>query len=227
MRMSVQMHELRLHDTDSIAAGQKLCYIDTMKWIVGIDEVGRGPLAGPVYVCAVAMPYAAYRKKRWSGLNDSKQMTEKNREAWHGEARAMEKRGMLRIAISSSTARVIDQKGIAVCIRACIAECLEKLALVPKDCMVLLDGGLKAPLHYKHQETIIKGDGKKKIISLASVIAKVERDHYMVTLHKKHPHFSWDKNKGYGTLVHRTAIKKRGATPLHRKSFLKNIIAAV
>ena len=195
-----------------------------MKWIVGIDEVGRGPLAGPVYVCAAAMPMKEYKKMQWGILNDSKQMTAKNRKSWHEEARAIEKRRALKTAVISRTARAIDRKGIAVCIRECITEALEKLAIDPRDCRVLLDGSLRAPIQYKNQTTIIKGDAKEKIISLASVIAKVERDHYMVTLQKKHPSYAWDKNKGYGTAVHIAAIKNWGLTPFHRTSFLKKIL---
>jgi ribonuclease HII len=194
-----------------------------MKWVIGIDEVGRGPLAGPVYVCAVALPAKNYGTIDWGILNDSKQMTAGNRELWHGKAKDSEKRGHLKIAVSHRTARVIDKKGITTCIAECIAENLHTLGLDPKDCTVLLDGSLKAPHEYKHQTTIIKGDSKEKIISLASVVAKVERDQYMVTLHKKYPHYSWDTNKGYGTRAHIAAIKKQGQTSFHRNSFLTRI----
>ncbi len=194
-----------------------------MKWVVGIDEVGRGPLAGPVSVCAVAMPEKDYAKMTWGILNDSKQMTAKNREFWNKEARVLEKNGKIRIALTSKTALTIDKQGIAVCIRACIAENLRKLDIDPKDCRVLLDGSLKAPAEYKNQETIIKGDSKEKIISLASVVAKVARDAYMVLQHKKYPLYGWERNKGYGTKEHRGAIKKKGVTILHRNSFLSRI----
>ena len=218
--MGVEVNVLRFHSTDSIAVSQKLCYIDTMKWVIGIDEVGRGPLAGPVYVCAAAIPVNEYKKREWLGLNDSKKMSANAREQWFLGVELP-----IRYEVASRTAKMIDRKGIAVCIRECITETLEKLALSPKDCTVLLDGGLKAPIQYKNQTTIIKGDSKEKIISLASVIAKVKRDHYMITLHKKYPRYTWNKNKGYGTLVHRAAIKKWGLTSFHRISFLKNIIS--
>jgi ribonuclease HII len=195
-----------------------------MKWVVGIDEVGRGPLAGPVYVCAVAMPYTVYRKARWLGLKDSKQMTEKMREKWHEQARAVEKAGALKIAVSNRTAAMIDKKGIAVCIRECIAGTMKKLGLKPADCIVLLDGGLKAPIEYKNQQTIIRGDDSQKIISLASVVAKVQRDHYMIALHRKHSQYGWHTNKGYGTKIHIAAIKKQGVTLFHRASYLQRII---
>lgn len=202
-----------------------------MKWVIGIDEVGRGPLAGPVYVCAVAMPQAEYqkmnRRRGWQKptlLKDSKQMTAANRELWHAKARTMEKAGLIKIAVASRTAAMIDRQGIAVCIRACIASNLKKLGLDPKDCMVLLDGGLKAPAEYKHQQTIIRGDDSQKIISLASVVAKVSRDQYMTALHKQHPSYLWSSNKGYGTRAHTSAIQKEGITLFHRQSFLKNFI---
>jgi ribonuclease HII len=228
--MSVQMHVLLFHDIASIAAVKPpkqidIWYYGSMNWVIGIDEVGRGPLAGPVYVCAVAMPEKAYKKMKWDGvLNDSKQMSEKNREAWYKHAKELRRTGFIKISIASRTAIMVDKKGIAVCIRACIAENLQKLQLAPKDCIVLLDGSLKAPSEYENQQTIIKGDAKEKIISLASVVTKVQRDHYMVALHKKHTHYDWHKNKGYGTKAHISAIKKRGVTSLHRASFLKKLL---
>jgi ribonuclease HII len=194
-----------------------------MKWVIGIDEVGRGPLAGPVSVCAVAMSEKDYKNMTWGILNDSKQMTAKNREFWNKEAEELEKQGKIRIALTSKTAKTIDAQGIAVCIRGCIAENLKKLDIDPKDCRVLLDGSLKAPAEYKNQQTIIKGDSKEKIISLASVVAKVARDAYMVLQHKKFPHYGWERNKGYGTREHRIAIKKKGVTILHRNSYLSRI----
>jgi len=203
-----------------------------MKWIVGIDEVGRGPLAGPVTVCAVAMTYKTYEKmlakESWAELTDSKQLNERLREKWSKQAHDLQTRGTIQFATASRSAAMIDKKGIAVCIRECIAENLETLNLDPKKCSVLLDGSLKAPSAYIHQKTIIRGDSSEKIISLASVIAKVQRDHYMIALYKKqlknNRDYGWDKNKGYGTKAHILAIKKQGITSFHRKSFLTRII---
>ena len=198
-----------------------------MKWLIGIDEVGRGPLAGPVTVCAVAMPAAAYKKMllkdEWHGLNDSKKMTPLNRQKFYVGAGLLKKQGKIQYAITSRTAKQIDAKGIALCIRECIAANLRRLNLRTEDCTVLLDGGLKAPAQYKNQQTIIRGDGSEKIISLASVVAKVQRDHFMVALHRTHPSYDWAANKGYGTRAHIRAIKKGGPTSLHRTTFLKNI----
>jgi len=197
-------------------------------WIIGIDEVGRGPLAGPVYVCACAMRGTDYKKMsaswRAEGLNDSKKMTVKAREKWYKKAHELKQQGKVRFAIGKCTAKDIDTKGTAVAIKQCITEALAILALDPKKTRVELDGGLKAPIIYKNQGTYVKGDQKRKIISLASVIAKVSRDAYMVRLHKKYLQYGWGQNKGYGTATHRKAIKHYGTTIFHRKTFLTKII---
>ena len=194
-----------------------------MKWIVGIDEVGRGPVAGPVAVCACAMPILEYRKISWGRLNDSKKMSLKLRELWSKEAYKMKKDSKLKFFVVYRSAIFIDKNGISLSIKGSIAEGLQKLNLKPGDCQVLLDGSLKAPKEYKNQKTIIKGDQKEKIISLASVIAKVSRDKKMNSFHKKYPEYLWSKNKGYGTREHYKAIRKDGLTILHRKSFLASI----
>lgn len=196
----------------------------TLTWVVGIDEVGRGPIAGPVYVCGVAIPVSVYKRSRWVGLTDSKQLSQKVREKWEARARELEANGVIRIAIASQTAAQIDKKGISQCIRDCIALILQTFSVDPADTMVLLDGGLKAPPHYIHQQTIIRGDSKEKVISLASVVAKVTRDAYMVKMSKKYPGYGWEQNKGYGTKSHYKALKKLYITRLHRQSFLKNML---
>ena len=193
-------------------------------WIIGIDEVGRGPLAGPVTVCAVAMKYALYEKRAWPGLTDSKKLSAKRREVWCQTAKDLEKKGMLRIVVISETAKQIDDKGVAVCIRSCIAKALIQLECDPRSTLVLLDGGLKAPSIYTNQQTIIRGDQSKQIISMASVIAKVTRDAYMTRIAKKYPGYDLAQNKGYGTHFHQKALKNLGFTSLHRKSFLSRIL---
>lgn len=214
---------------DSIAAQPVLCYIDKVKekskkWIIGIDEVGRGPLAGPVYVCAVAIEQTDYKKSRWVGLTDSKKLSAKVREKWHARALELEQNGIIRIGIASRTALQIDTKGITQCIRDCIRDILGQLAIKPSNVLVLLDGGLKAPEEYVFQKTIIKGDQKHRIISLASVVAKVVRDRYMDTQSKKYAQYNWQTNKGYGTKEHVAGLVKHGTTPLHRKSYLSKIM---
>lgn len=194
-----------------------------MKWIVGIDEVGRGPVAGPVAVCVCTIPVSEYKKLSWGKLNDSKKMSPKLRELWSKKAHKMKKDSKLKFSVIYRSAIFIDRNGISTSIKSSIAEGLQKLNLKPNDCQVLLDGSLKAPKEYKNQKTIIKGDQKEKIISLASVIAKVDRDKKMNSFHKKYPKYLWSKNKGYGTREHYKAIHKYGLTILHRKSFLTKI----
>lgn len=192
-------------------------------WVVGIDEVGRGPVAGPVAVCATAMRISDYKKVKWGILNDSKKMTAKGRVCWYQEALKLAGAGKVRFSVAYRSNVFIDKKGISLAIRECIVETLDDLNLIPEECRVLLDGSLRAPKEYVHQKTIIKGDQKEKIISLASVIAKVSRDTKMEMLHKKHPKYHWKDNKGYGTALHYKAILAHGLTPLHRKSFLTKV----
>ena len=190
-----------------------------MKWVIGIDEVGRGPVAGPVAVCACAIPSTQYKKIKWRGLNDSKKMTAKARNEWYKKALELK----IKYSVVYESSLTIDKRGVSFAIRSCISGALKDLKLRPKDSMVLLDGSLKAPEEYKNQKTIIKGDQKEKVISLASVIAKVSRDRKMELLHKKHPKYAWAQNKGYGTKEHYKAIKKYGLTGLHRKTFLATL----
>jgi len=195
-----------------------------MKWIIGIDEVGRGPVAGPVCLCAVAMPVQEYKNMRWhkagSTLTDSKKMAPSAREKWHAIAKQLEKNKKIKIAVAMRSANVIDEKGISLCIKSCINSILTKLAIDPKDCLVLLDGGLKAPVRFTSQRTVIRGDATHKIIAFASVVAKVRRDAVMKRLHKAYPSYAWAQNKGYGTALHMAALREKGLTPIHRKSFL-------
>ncbi len=197
-------------------------------WVVGIDEVGRGPLAGPIHVCVVAMRYDRYKKMRWRGythcINDSKKMTEIARAYWMGIAKEWKKQELVSFAVASQTAQGIDRRGISQSIKTCIKTGLQKLEISPENTLVLLDGSLHAPKEYAYQKTIIKGDQKEKIISLASVIAKVTRDAYMTKQAKKYAVYGWESNKGYGTASHRRAIRKHGLTSLHRKSYLTRIL---
>lgn len=117
---------------------------------------------------------------------------------------------------------MIDRKGIAYAIRLGIKRSLISLG-VPEDSQVFLDGGIKAPEEFIHQLTVVRGDEKIPIVSLASIVAKVIRDKKMVKLSKKFPEFNFQKHKGYGTLEHRQAIRKFGPTIIHRRSFLTRL----
>ena len=121
-------------------------------------------------------------------------------------------------------AETIDQKGITHAIRLSIKRCLKRCKVDPRVTRVLLDGSLKAPEEFMYQETIIKGDQKEKVISLASIMAKVTRDQWMKKEALKYPEYGFEIHKGYGTKKHRENIKKKGLSPIHRKSFLKTYI---
>ena len=194
-----------------------LCYT------VGIDEVGRGPLAGPVTVCALIMRREAMRK--FVGDYDSKKLSVKQREELFARIREHKKEGKLDFAICSVSHKVIDQKGIVYAVHLAISRALARLNVslgveIPNLTKVLLDGGLRAPSEFRDQQTIIKGDAKVPIIGLASVIAKVYRDKRMINSVTRYPNWGFEKNKGYGTRAHYQALKKHGPSPIHRKTFL-------
>jgi len=190
----------------------------THKYIVGIDEVGRGPIAGPVTVGAVLLS-KSYSLRDFKGLKDSKKLTENNKEVWFSRVSVMPD---VSYTVSSVSQKVIDSYGIVHAIRLALSRSLKKLDVEPKDCLVLLDGGLYAPKEFIYQKTIIKGDEKEYEIALASVMAKVTRDRMMVRLSKRFPEYGFDSHKGYGTKKHYEKIKKHGICDLHRKSFLNN-----
>jgi ribonuclease HII len=200
-----------------------------MQFIAGIDEAGRGPLAGPVAVGVVAIPTAfnnpstKFRmKKFFKGIKDSKQLSPEERELWYSLALEAKRCRELDFKVSLVSERVIDRHGISYALRLGIRRCLDSLEL-PKDSQIFLDGSLKAPAEFKHQLTVVRGDEKIPVISLASIVAKVIRDRRMVRAAIKFPQFSFELNKGYGTLVHRMALQKYGLTTFHRRSFLKRL----
>jgi len=198
------------------------------KYIIGIDEAGRGPLAGPVAV-GVVLVSAKFNWKNLPGVGDSKALREKKRETVYKAAEALASAAGIVPVVVFKTAKEIDKRGIAVVIREAVAEGLVdvvgRLRAKPTDCLVLLDGGLKAPAEFVHQETIIKGDAKEPVIGLASIFAKVTRDTYMIKLAKKARYRSYDfaTHKGYGTKGHRMAAQEYGLSPEHRVSFCRNI----
>lgn len=192
-----------------------------MKWIVGIDEAGRGPLAGPVTVGLVKIP-ADFDWELIPGVNDSKKLSEKKREALFEQAKELEKQGLIEYSVKSVSAKSIDEKGIAPAIVRAIESGIEALQLDSADCFIKLDGSLKAPAQFR-QETIIKGDSKEMVIGLASVMAKVTRDRYMLEQDLLYPVYGLAVHKGYGTKAHREAIAQNGFSPIHRRSYCKNI----
>lgn len=200
-----------------------------MKGFIGIDEVGRGPLAGPVTVSAVFINDEKYVIKNiFNGkIRDSKKLNKIKREEIFNQ---IKKLGDVKIiyVVSSRTALHIDKNGINNSINACIQSCLKSLgkklnqkSIDIKKVPIQLDGGLKLDEEFKNQSTYIKGDEKFVSIALASIVAKVARDKYMKKLAKIYTGYDWHKNVGYGTLSHRKAIRLHGITKYHRKSYLK------
>ena len=190
---------------------------------IGIDEAGRGPLAGPVSVGAVAAPFRRPPLTFFPKIRDSKQLSAQKRRAIYAELKSAKKRGELIFSCSFVGATTIDKKGISYAIHLAIKRTLKKLNLTEREIRVLLDGGLRAPAHYKYQETIIRGDENETLIALASIVAKVSRDEKMERLSLKYPNYQLEEHKGYGTAAHVRSIRKHGPSPLHRKTFLKNI----
>jgi ribonuclease HII len=199
-----------------------------VQYIIGIDEVGRGPIAGPVTVCAFAIRQIDIHKfsrlAKKLGITDSKKLTEKKRTELSNILCTMQINGECDFSIMMTPAHIIDRQGISTAIKTALQKSLYDVCARKKistdQVFVFLDGSLYAPIEYDNQETIIKGDGLIPMISAASILAKVHRDRYMITMAKKYPGYAWEQNKGYGTRLHYQGIKKQGITKLHRKSFL-------
>jgi ribonuclease HII len=197
-----------------------------IRFIIGIDEAGRGPIAGPVAVGAVmfgAEEYKRYKrsKKRLPSGIDSKKLTEKKREEWFVILKEMKTNDEIDFAVSFSYPRHIDTWGIVPSVNGAISRALRQFKVERDECLILLDGGLYAPKSFIYQETIIKGDEKEPIIGLASIAAKVMRDRKMTRLDKRYPEYNFSRHKGYGTKQHKKSIRQHGASPLHRRSFIR------
>ncbi len=190
------------------------------KYIIGIDEVGRGPIAGPVAVGAFVFlrPEA---KKFFKGVKESKQLTQEKREEWFKKIEEAKEKQLVNFSVIFQSEKVIDKRGISFAIRKCLDTAISNLKIDCNECKVLLDGGLRAPIGYINQKTIIKGDAKEQVIALASICAKVLRDRKMIKIGKKYPNYGFEIHKGYGTKRHYEAIRISGTTPLHRLSFLQ------
>ncbi|MFA6797610.1 MAG: ribonuclease HII [Candidatus Paceibacterota bacterium] len=197
--------------------------IKNIKYIIGIDEVGRGPLAGPVAVGAFCVK-KDFKFKKLLGIRDSKKLTPEKREYFLIKILELEKSGEVEFAVSYVSAKEIDKIGISSAIKKALKNSLNKINKNRDKCSVFLDGGLYAPEEYKKQKTIIKGDDKIKVISCASVVAKVLRDRLMCKLAKKYPKYGFEIHKGYGTKKHCESIRKNGICSEHRKCFLKKIL---
>lgn len=175
----------------------------------GLDEAGRGCYAGPVFAAAVILPKDFYHPL----LNDSKKLNEKHRDT----LRPIIEKESIAFGVAAVDNIEIDKINILQASYQAMHLSLDKIK--PKPEFLLIDGNrFKAYKKIPHQ-CIIKGDGKIASIAAASILAKTYRDEFMYKIHKKFPEYGWDKNKGYGTAIHRAAIAKYGLCPLHRKSF--------
>ena len=184
------------------------CYKDNQKE-AGCDEAGRGCYAGPVFAAAVILPPDFYHPV----LNDSKQLSEKQREL----LRPVIEKEAIAWAVASVGQEEIDQINILKASIKAMHLAIEQLKKKPD--YLLIDGNRFYPYKKIPHQCFVKGDGRFASIAAASILAKTWRDEYMIRLHEKFPHYGWDKNKGYGTAVHRKAIEQYGLCEHHRKSF--------
>ncbi len=202
---------LRLQEIKKI---EEEIYSKGIEYICGIDEAGRGPLAGPVVVASVIMP----KDSMIEGVNDSKKVSEKKREKLYEE--------IIQSAISYNVGIVdqkeIDRVNILNATKAGLTESVRGLKVKPD--IILVDALTKIDTCGIPYESIIKGDAKSYSIAAASIIAKVTRDRIMRQWHEIYPEYNFIQHKGYGTAGHIAAIKQYGLCPLHRLSFVKNIV---
>ena len=210
MAVRVQMNEAARHIFD---------YTVDMRFTLGVDEAGRGPLAGPVAVGVVIVPERFIITREFPGLMDSKQLSPKAREKMFRLLRKRMQEGDVRFCVRSTSAGRIDAWGLTRAVASATARAVRFLAPSPDDIAIYLDGLLVAPREYA-QQTIIGGDEAVPIIALASIAAKVARDRLMVRLAKQFPAYGFEKHKGYGTVAHYLALKKYGPCVIHRRSFL-------
>ena len=177
--------------------------------VCGVDEAGRGPLAGPVFAAAVILP------KDFSNelLNDSKKLTEAQRYS----LREVIEREAVAWAVGVVTAAEIDEINILRASILAMQRAVEQLKVVPQH--LLIDGNRFTPYKNIPYTTVVKGDAKFMSIAAASILAKTYRDDYMLGISKEYPQYDWQKNKGYPTPKHRAAIREFGATPHHRMTF--------
>lgn len=182
--------------------------------IAGLDEAGRGALAGPVVAAAVILPLdSPQRLKQLQGVNDSKQLTAKKREQLYPLIIA----NVLSFGVGASPAKDIDEMGIIPATKQAMLLALDQLD--PTADYLLVDGRIRLKNSPLPQQSIIRGDSKSLSIAAASILAKVTRDRMMVALDGSFPQYGFARHKGYGTEFHRDAISRMGPTPVHRMSF--------
>ena len=204
----LRLEKERMYEMFSYEREHKYC-----SYICGIDEVGRGPFAGPVVAAAVILP----KDCDILYLNDSKKVSEKKRETLYKEI--YEK--AVAIGIGMVSEKVIDEINILNATYEAMRVAIKKLSVTPD---LLLNDAVTIPGVEIPQVPIIKGDAKSASIAAASIVAKVTRDHMMVEYDKIYPGYAFAKNKGYGTKAHIEGIKKQGICEIHRRTFVKKYI---
>ena len=180
--------------------------------ICGVDEAGRGPLAGPVYAAAVILP----RNFMIDGLNDSKKLSEKKREALFDEITA----SAVSYAIEFATVEEIEEINILNAAMLAMNRAISKLDPIPD--IALIDGNRSSGITF-NSKCIERGEGKCAEMAAASILAKVSRDRYMLEMAGKYPEYHFDKHKGYGTKLHYEALREYGPCEIHRPSFLRKM----
>ena len=183
------------------------------KYIAGVDEVGRGPFAGPVVCAAVILPLE--KKNLIEGIDDSKKLKEGERERL---AELIRERAIA-YKICEVDNKTIDRINILQATKLCMKQAVEGLAVEPD--VVFVDGNFKIDISFP-QQTLIKGDALSYSIGAASILAKVYRDRLMCEFDKIYPQYGFAKHKGYGTKMHRDAIREYGLCEIHRRTFIKN-----
>lgn len=182
--------------------------------VCGVDEAGRGPLAGPVFAAAVILP----KGHIVDGVNDSKKLSEKKRDILYDKIIDE----CVCYSIGTASEKEIDEINILQATFLAMRRAVEGLEIKPQ--FALVDGNRTPMLNGVEVETVVKGDAKSASIAAASIIAKVSRDRYMLEMAEKYPEYHFEKHKGYGTKLHYEMIEQYGICELHRKSFLKKVL---
>ena len=203
----------KVWNPDEKLAYERACLAKGYRYIAGVDEVGRGPLAGPVVCAAVIMPLD--ENSLVIGVDDSKKLSEKKRET----LAELIKQRALAYTIIEIDEKVIDEINILEATKLGMKRAIEELNIQPDA--VLTDGNMTINIAHP-QQSVIHGDALSYSIGAASIIAKVHRDKKMVDFAETYPHYGFEKNKGYGTAEHIKGIKEKGLCPIHRRSFTKN-----
>ncbi len=193
------------YENEALKQGKKI--------IAGVDEVGRGPLAGPVVCCVVVMPLD--KDKIIEGINDSKKLSEKKREMLYEKIIET----AISYKLSFMSEKVVDEINILQATMLGMKQAIESLDIKPDIVLADYIKAIDTDIPYK---TIVKGDSKSYSIACASIVAKVARDRFMVEMAQKYPVYGFEKHKGYGTKFHIEAIKQNGECEIHRQSFIKN-----